>query len=264
MSDALRYIERAPDPAIAPWILSCWSFQSDDLPPDFPPYTIWPDGCTSISVVRTPEVHNFLSVIGPRFQGMSRELTSRWRIWGFRLWPDTTASVTGVSARSLRDYMGRAPEALQRRFAGLAATLPDVDDADVVFAAMQRWLGETLADAPTPDPRIRAAVRALVATKGEAPMAEVARAAAMGLRQLQRRFPEATGLTLREYARVRRLREALAHRIASAPPGWSRIAAETGYVDHAHLTREFVALLGFAPSAAARQMSTTTHHDVRP
>ena len=95
-------------------------------------------------------------------------------------------------------------------------------------------------------------------------MGEVARASAVGLRHLQRMFPDATGLTLREFARVRRLREALALRLTAPVPSWSRIAAQTGFVDHAHLTREFVALAGIAPSLAATQLQTTDHHGVRP
>ncbi|MFN0100380.1 MAG: helix-turn-helix domain-containing protein [Gemmatimonadaceae bacterium] len=264
MTEALWYIERAPDAAIAPWVLSFWSFQSDEVPADLPPYTVWPDGCTSICVIRAPEIRDALGIVGPRYTGHSRSVSSHWRVWGFRLWPDTTATLTGISPRALRDLIGPPPDAIQRRFSTLASSLPQSDDADVIFPAMARWLARALADAPAPDPRIRAAVRAIVAAKGEVKMSDVARESALSVRQLQRLFPDATGLTLREYARVRRLREALAHRIAAQPPGWSRIAAETGYTDHAHLTREFVALLGFAPSAAARQLMRTGHQDVVP
>ena len=95
-------------------------------------------------------------------------------------------------------------------------------------------------------------------------MEDVARQAAIGLRHLQRLFREATGLTLREYARVRRLREALAMRLTPSSPHWSEIAAGTGFVDHAHLTREFVALAGVPPSMAAVQLRMTAHRGVRP
>jgi len=264
VTQALWYVERAPDAAIAPWVLSFWSFQSGEVPADLQPYTVWPDGCTSISIIRSPEIVNGLGVVGPRYTGHSRHVSSHWRVWGFRLWPDTTLALTGVSPRALRDFVGPAPEALQQRFQALAAALPQSDDVDLVFPAMARWLADALEDAPAPDPRIRAAVRAIVAAKGEVRMADVARESALSVRQLQRLFPDATGLTLREYARVRRLREALAHRIRDEQPGWSRIAAQTGYTDHAHLTREFVTLLGVAPSAAARQLTRTGHRDVEP
>ena len=62
---------------------------------------------------------------------------------------------------------------------------------------------------------------------------------------------------------VRRLRAALAHRLED-PANWSRIAAEVGFVDHAHLTREFVALTGMPPSQAAKHLARTSHSNVLP
>ena len=112
--------------------------------------------------------------------------------------------------------------------------------------------------------RIRVLVATDVAARGEVSMSDIARAANVGLRHLQRRFPDATGLTLREYARVRRLREALARRLADGSEGWSRVAAETGFVDQAHLTREFVALTGATPRHASRRLDATQHDTVTP
>jgi AraC-like DNA-binding protein len=181
-----------------------------------------------------------------------------------RLWPDAVTPVLGIPARDLRDYVGPAPPGIASLFAGLPATLLASDDGDAVFAAADLWLSELLRDAPPPDPAVRAAVRAVVAGRGAMAAPDVARAAGIGLRQLQRRFRAATGLTLRDWSRVRRLREALALKLGAQPGGWSRIAAETGFVDQAHLNREFVALTGLVPSAAARMLANTEHERVTP
>lgn len=258
-----RYAERAPSAAIAPWVLSLWSFQADATPPEDQPYTVWPDGCTSIGLSRDAYFTGLICV-GPRLTAMRPPVQAGRRLWGFRLWPDVIEGVTSLPARALRDYKGLAPAACAKRFVGLDAALPTSDDADEVLGALDQFLTTRLADCPTPEPRIRAAVRSIVSQRGEVAMLEVARAAHLGLRHLQRRFPEATGLTLREFARVRRLREALARRMVDGQSGWSRVAAETGFVDHAHLTREFVALTGVQPSAAARQLDGTGHDTVVP
>jgi len=110
----------------------------------------------------------------------------------------------------------------------LGTALPQSDDPDVVFPALEEWATRLIADAPDPDQRVRAAIRAIVAQRGEGSLQDVAREAAVGLRHLQRLFPEATGLTLREYSRVRRLREALHMRLSRESAGWSHIAAGTG------------------------------------
>lgn len=259
-----RYTERAPSAAMARWVLSLWAFQSDATPAADEPYTVWPDGCTSIAVARGPGAEPMLLCVGPRISAMRPPVSAGRRLWGFRLWPDVVESVTGIEARRLRDYLALAPGAMAERFEGLDAALPHSDDPDVVLPALDRFLSARLTCTPEPDARIRAAVGAIVAGRGTVAMTGVASAAGVGLRHLQRRFPAATGLTLREYARVRRLREALAHRIAERLPGWSRIAAESGFVDHAHLAREFVALTGVNPTVAARQLGTTAHRDVVP
>jgi AraC-like DNA-binding protein len=186
------------------------------------------------------------------------------RIWGIRLWPDAIGPVLGLDARNIRDHFGALPSPAAARFAGLPAALPDSDDPDLVFPAVDAWVSDLSGGTPDPDPRVRQAIREIVARRGEGSMADVARASSIGLRQLQRIFQDATGLTMREYARVRRLREALALRLSPESPNWSMIAADTGFVDHAHLTREFVALAGIAPTVAANQLMSTSHRRVRP
>lgn len=259
-----RYAERTPSPAIAPWVLSLWSFRVGAGPAAHDSYTVFPDGCTSIGVARQPHVPPMLVYVGPSARATQPPVTDGMRLVGFRLWPDTTETVTGIPARELRDQLGPPPRAIADRFARVVPAVSATEDDDAAFAALDRELSHTLIGLAAPDPRIRQAVRAIVAGRGEVRMEAVAREAGVGLRHLQRRFPIATGLTLREYARVRRLREALAHRLEPTVPGWSRIAAETGFVDHAHLTREFVSLTGVPPTVAARQMRLTEHDDVRP
>ena len=141
--------------------------------------------------------------------------------------------------------------------------MPTSASNDETFTALDAWATTLLADAPEPDPKLRAAVRTIVTSHGEASLATVAAAAHISTRQLQRRFPIATGLTVGEYSRVRRLRAALAHRLTNEA-NWSRIAAEVGFVDHAHLTREFVALTGMPPRQASEHLARTAHANIVP
>jgi AraC-like DNA-binding protein len=62
---------------------------------------------------------------------------------------------------------------------------------------------------------------------------------------------------------VRRLRESLALRLRS-DVGWSAIAADSGFSDHAHLTREYQSLVGLAPTRVADALSGIAHENVRP
>jgi AraC-like DNA-binding protein len=259
-----RYTESVPSRATSRLVLSYWSFQSDDAPPPDERYTVFPDGCASIAYVRPLSGPRVLALVGPRVSPLYPPVYRGSRIWGVRLWPDAIGPVLGLEARTIRNHFGALPVAAASRLVGMTEALPASDDPDLVFPALEARVTVLLEEAPDPDPRVRAAIRAIVARRGEGSMEDVARTAAIGLRHLQRIFPEATGLTLREYARVRRLREALALRLTPGSPNWSAIAADTGFVDHSHLTREFVALAGIAPSLAANQLQTTVHLGVRP
>jgi AraC-like DNA-binding protein len=261
---AFRYGEGTPGAAAGRLVLSYWYFQADAALPPGDAYTVFPDGCASIACVRPGTGGEVMALVGPRIAPLQPPVTAGVRIWGIRLWPHAIEPALGVSPRTVRDYFGPLPAAVPDAVRQLGRALPASSDPGVVFPALDALAATALGAAPDPDPRVRAAVRTIVRRRGEGTMAEVAREAAIGLRHLQRIFPDATGLTLREYARVRRLREALALKLEPASPTWSRIAASTGFVDQAHLSREFLALAGVPPRAAARQLDCTSHVAVRP
>lgn len=73
-------------------------------------------------------------------------------------------------------------------------------------------------------------------------------------RTLQRLATRYVGLAPAEMIRRRRLQEA-AERVRSDPDAsLAEIAADLGYTDHAHLTRDFKVQLGFTPSAYRRSV----------
>lgn len=263
LATAFRYEERAPGPRVAPWVLSYFRFEADREPDPDAPYTVWPDGCASIALIRVPQAPPLLVLIGPRFTALRPRVAAGMRMVGLRAWPDAAAALVGLPARTIREHVGPAPAAVAERFTPLLGQLPAHDAPEAQFAALDDRLATLLGNAPPPDGVLRAAVRAIVSAGGDLRLSAVAAAAGLSPRQLQRRFPEATGLTVREYSRVRRLRGALAQRIANTAH-WSRIAAESGFVDHAHLTREFGALTGVSPSRAAEQLARTAHANVMP
>jgi AraC-like DNA-binding protein len=77
-------------------------------------------------------------------------------------------------------------------------------------------------------------------------------------RQLQRRFADHVGLSPKQVVRRYRLYEA-AERARQGDVDWARLAAELGYADQSHLTRDFTAALGMPPgrySSMANASST--------
>jgi AraC-like DNA-binding protein len=80
-------------------------------------------------------------------------------------------------------------------------------------------------------------------------------------RHLVALFRSAVGLTPKHYFRIRRISEA-AQRLATRPTRIAELAADLGYADHAHLTREFRALCGVPPTAYRPRAPDSAHHHV--
>nr|WP_246232144.1 helix-turn-helix transcriptional regulator [Nakamurella aerolata] len=131
--------------------------------------------------------------------------------------------------------MAAATTAAQRA-ATLAATL-----AELVAAADPRRLATArevagIARAAEVDRSIRSAV-------------ELARPAGLSVRTLQRLFAEYAGASPTWVIRRYRLIDAAERVRAGESVVWADVAAELGYADQAHLTRDFSRALGSPPSA---------------
>lgn len=71
------------------------------------------------------------------------------------------------------------------------------------------------------------------------------------LRQLQRRFVDRVGVSMREYRSILRFRRVFDE--IEARPDWAQSALAAGYFDQAQMARDFQRYLGCAASAWARQ-----------
>ncbi len=76
---------------------------------------------------------------------------------------------------------------------------------------------------------------------------DLARASGLGLRTLQRLVRDQLGLTPKWLIRRYRMQEAAAALASPTPPSLAGLAAELGFADQAHLTREFRAVIGETP-----------------
>ena len=137
-----------------------------------------------------------------------------------------------------RSCGGRAGRRLEDRVAAAAPTI------DAALAALTRGVAERLPRPTEGDPLVRRAAVALV--RDGASLPEAGRAVGLGERQLRRRFERAVGYGPATLVRVQHFL-ALAERQPGA--ALSRLAAEAGYADQAHLTRECGRLAGLTPAA---------------
>jgi AraC-like DNA-binding protein len=89
----------------------------------------------------------------------------------------------------------------------------------------------------------------LYETRGMVQMSTLPDACNYSLSQLERRFKNATGITLKRMARL--IRFEVARDLLQADPSYklADLAQELGYTDQSHFTRDFKAFAGFTPGS---------------
>ena len=114
-----------------------------------------------------------------------------------------------------------------------------------------RLLDEFLLDrarrGPQPSPEVSHAWHLLARSRGRAPISEIARQVSWSHKHLITKFKQQIGVAPHLAARLVRLSTVWRH--LDDQRDWARIAAECGYADQAHLTREFRRFTGTTPGA---------------
>lgn len=169
---------------------------------------------------------------------------------GVRLQPAASVLIGGVQLATLREQivaLGGLDGGFARALASAVQSFCLDDDS-----SLWRLLGTRLATADL-DARIEAAVEVLDAAQGQVRIQRVAELAGLPLRSFQMRFLASVGLGAKEYARVLRLQAAVRLIDAGRVP-LADIAADVGFSDQAHATRELHVLTGLTPARLSRAL----------
>jgi AraC-like DNA-binding protein len=232
------YREWAPPPALRQAVSCLWTSVSAGGEPTI----VLPDGCADLIWRRGAGAF----IAGPDTGPAPSDMPAGTMLVGMRLRPGAGGPALGMPLTELRD---RRVDLADVR-PDLAARLPgDLTPGQALSRLIELTTG--LASAGPPDALVSRAARRL-ATSGER-TDELARDLGVSERQFRRRCLDAVGYgpkTLHRVLRFRRfvsLMDAADERLDLA-----LAAAETGYADQAHLTRESVRLAGLPPTALAR------------
>jgi AraC-like DNA-binding protein len=246
------YREYRPAPALARHLLCFWSQVIGDGRLAHP-QRVLPDGC--IDIVWIGEAAPM--VAGPATRTVIAELPPRSVVIGGRFHPGAAPCLLGLPASELlnqeiplRQIWGPAADEPSARI-GAAANVA------AKLAIAERELAARGIAARPGDPLVAAAVRWLA----RHPAGRVERLSELldiGSRQLRRRLRASVGYGPKTLQRVLRLQWllALAGRDPERP-ALAALAAEAGYADQAHMTRELGELAGRAPTALLRNPRST-------
>jgi AraC-like DNA-binding protein len=240
------YREYPPPDALAGLVECFWRRERLD-PGSDESGVILPDG--RVDVVWTADGQTLLA--GPQTRFLPRPLEAPFVAVGVRFRPGIGPPLLGLPAHELVDMhvpvevLDARPAAVLRERLG-----PLTDPADAVGA-----LGGAIASladrTETLDPLVPEAARLLDGS--QATVGRVARRLALSERQLERRFSVSIGYGPKTLQRILRFQRFIGElRRDRHGPRLAAIAAETGYADQAHLTRESQRLSGLSPAQLAR------------
>jgi AraC-like DNA-binding protein len=232
------YREWAPPRALRPAVSCLWTsvVATDE------PTIVLPDGCIDLIWRRGEGAF----IAGPDTGPAPAALPVGSMLVGVRLRPGAGGPALGLPLTELRDQrvdLADARPDLARRLPG------DLSPGQALSRLIDLTAG--LAATGPPDELVSRAAR-LLAAAGER-TDELAKELGVSERQFRRRCLDAVGYGPKTLQRVLRFRRFVTRLdTADARLDLALVAAETGYADQAHLTRESVRLAGLPPTALAR------------
>jgi AraC-like DNA-binding protein len=205
---------------------------------------VLPNGCVDLVWFGGAE----LVVAGPDTQPVLSQLPAGAEIIGARLRPGLTLPALGVPADELLDLRVLLRDIWGAEARRLVDQLCDAPTLAERFAALAAALAARHADAGAVDADVQAII-ARIAQRPNQRIAERGPELRISQRQLRRRFIAAVGYGPKTFARVMRFQALLAHaQQPSSRLDLASLAAEAGYADQAHLTREVRRLAGSTPT----------------
>lgn len=194
-----------------------------------------------------------VQVHGPVTRAWRRELVGRGWAVGALLTPGAAHALVGEVAL-LRDRTTPAKGAvhLHREVTAVMDSARAVGERhEAAVRLLEDWLVDRVGPAVAADPEAEVARRLVDLADGDPELLRVddlAHRLAMSERSVARLARTHVGMGPGAMIRRRRLQEAAARVREESTVDLASIAADLGYADHAHLTREFRRVLGFTPT----------------
>lgn len=220
-----------------------------------PQWSIAPGRSSRQEVVGYPTVNVVVEpsgviVVGAATTRSHRDLRSHGWAVGALLRP---AAVPAIAPRPAELVDGWAPVDAAELHAEICAAMAGADPGErgraAAVDAFARWLGEVVGTPTDRGLQANTAAELLLDDREIVRVADAADRLHVSARTLERLMLDHVGVGPSAMIRRRRLQEA-AQRVRDDPSAdLAALAAELGYADHAHLTHDFRAVLGFTPSA---------------
>jgi AraC-like DNA-binding protein len=228
-----------PPPDLAPFVSRFWTVEWEYAEPYRQLIVPYPHVDLVVRTGHEPEISGVAS------RHVIKELAGSGRVVGAQFRPG-----------GFRAFLGHAVAALTDRTVPATSVLPAPPRVPADVASMEAWLR---AARPQPDAVGAWAAGVVERVAADPSVARVDQLAARhgcGVRHLQRVFAEYVGVGPKWVIRRYRLREVTERMSDGAAIDWAGLAADLGYADQAHLTRDFTSIFGEPPTRYARRYAS--------
>jgi AraC-like DNA-binding protein len=267
----MLYLERPPQPELAPYIQSLWYCRDPNAPHGR--QVILPSGHMQIIMsldnhltdctagLRVPvQPQSFAVLVGMFSRYQVIDTADLAHLIGIVFRPGGTAPFFSTGTHlftnletSLEDIWGPRALALRERLQEQPTPRTKLDALETALIERLRF-----SRSPGQHPLVNYAIATLNAVPAATTVAELSRAAGISPRRLSQLFAEHVGVSPKLYSRIQRFQRAVQtlHRGAEVP--WAELALSCGYYDQSHFANDFRAFSGISPttySAATRPWS---------
>jgi len=203
-----------------------------------------------------PNVHLVFEESGPAVFGVDRRLFvrrigGRGRVLGVRFSPGGFRPFWNAPVSRLTDRTVPAAEVFGAGVAAAQEAIMDAADDAAMAARAEEFLTGVLPDHDPVAETVAAIVAQINADPALLRVDQLAAVTGLSVRRLQRLFAEYVGVGPKWVMRRARLHDAAQRAGEGASVAWAELAADLGYADQSHLTREFTALIGVPPARYA-------------
>lgn len=246
------YKEYQPNIALRPYIETYWvaSGYSGQLFSD----KILPDGCADIIFsFGDKSEYNTLTPFQPNIVGTMTTYSEVFyhnhvSMLGIRFQPAGLTAFTKTPMNEFTDLrvdLNLTETIFDEEF---YTKLPDLSLLTEKLQHIDSYLMKKLSCVFDVDKQTIHAINLIRKTDGQLPLDKVADSSCISLRQLERKFKSAIGITPKMFSRITKLNHTIAYVRKNTEESIFSIAVDCGYYDHSHLIKEFKRLTGDFPS----------------
>ncbi len=257
----MHYQTHSPNDALADFVDCYWTLESSEEPgeDELTRQTIVPDGCMEMIFHFGDLYRQYIkgdqSIIQPRcfvFGQLTKPLviepTGRTGIFSVRFHPGGFVPFTEYPIKEMENRAVPLEEVFTSEDVNkLIDDILNAKSQENRIEVVEQFLKSLLQDSKTIDRIVKSTVETITTANGQLKVSEVSDQLNTNVRQLERKFANAVGLSPKQLSKTIRLQAALKLLLNKKHEKLTSLAYEGEFYDQAHFIRDFKSFTGLTP-----------------